>query len=171
MAGQLVQQAIEQSVLRVAKQLEDQLDDEMHKLDNMQDDDLERIRQRRILDLKKQQERTKEWIAKGHGEYRELQDEKEFFKEMKGEARMICHFYRDSWPCKVCTAVWEQDPPQQYTSACLGTSAALEIYQEAAVTCVMVQPAAVCSSVLQHVGWYAALSSSQYRSMGQAPHC
>ncbi len=27
--------------------------------------------------------------------------EKEFFAEMKGEERMVCHFYRDSWPCKV----------------------------------------------------------------------
>lgn len=27
--------------------------------------------------------------------------EKEFFSEMKGEARMICHFYRENWPCKV----------------------------------------------------------------------
>lgn len=97
----MVQQAVEQSVLRVAKQLEDQIDDQLHKLDNMQDDDLERLRQRRIQDLKKQQERAKEWIAKGHGEYRELQDEKEFFKEMKGEERMVCHFYRDNWPCKV----------------------------------------------------------------------
>lgn len=102
MAGQLVQRAVEQSVLRVAQQLEDQIDDQLHKLDNFQDDDLERLRQRRIQDLKKQQERTKEWIQKGHGEYREIQDEKEFFKQMKGEERMICHFYRDSWPCKVC---------------------------------------------------------------------
>lgn len=101
MAGQLVQQAVEQTVLRVAKQLEDKLDDELHKLENIQDDDIERLRQRRIQDLKRQQEKTKEWVAKGHGEYRDLQDEKEFFKEMKGEERMVCHFYRESWPCKV----------------------------------------------------------------------
>lgn len=100
MAG-LVQQAVEQSVLRVAKQLEDQIDSQLHKLENLQDDDLERIRQRRVQELRQQQEKTKEWVAKGHGEYKEIFDEKDFFKEMKGEERMICHFYRDNWPCKV----------------------------------------------------------------------
>lgn len=100
MAG-IVQQAVQQSVLRVAKQLEDQLDSELHKLDNLQDDDLERIRQRRVQELRQQQEKAKEWVAKGHGEYKEIFEEKEFFKEMKGEERMICHFYRDNWPCKV----------------------------------------------------------------------
>lgn len=101
MAGQLVQQAVEQSVLRVAKQLEEQLDSELHKLENLQDDDLERIRQRRIHDLKQQQDKAREWVARGHGEYREVFEEKEFFKEMKGEERMVCHFFRDNWPCKV----------------------------------------------------------------------
>jgi hypothetical protein len=103
MANQIVQQAVQQSVLRVAQQLEEQLDSELHKLDNLQDDDLERIRQRRVQELRQQQERTKEWVAKGHGEYKEIFEEKEFFKEMKGEERMICHFFRDNWPCKVCT--------------------------------------------------------------------
>lgn len=101
MAG-MVQQAVEQSVLRVAKQLEDQIDSQLHKLEHLQDDDLERIRQRRVHELRQQQEKTKEWVAKGHGEYKEIFEEKEFFKEMKGEERMICHFYRDNWPCKVC---------------------------------------------------------------------
>jgi hypothetical protein len=102
MAGQIVQQAVEQSVLRVAKQLEQQLDSELHKLENLQDDDLERIRQRRVQDLKQQQDKAREWAARGHGEYREVFEEKEFFKEMKGEERMVCHFFRDNWPCKVC---------------------------------------------------------------------
>jgi hypothetical protein len=101
MAGQLVQQAVEHSVLRVAKQLEEQLDSELHKLENLQDDDLERIRQRRIQDMKQAQDKAREWVAKGHGEYREIFEEREFFKEMKGEERMVCHFFRDNWPCKV----------------------------------------------------------------------
>lgn len=108
MAGQVVQQAVEQSVLRVAKQLEEQLDSELHKLDNLQDDDLERLRQRRIQDLKQQQEKAKEWMAKGHGEYREIFDEKEFFREMKGEDRMVCHFFRNNWPCKVRPALFTE---------------------------------------------------------------
>lgn len=101
-----VQAAVEQAVLQVAQQLERQIDDELHKIDNLQDDDLERIRQKRIQDMRRQQERTKEWISKGHGEYRELQDEKEFFKEMKGEEKMVCHFFRNNWPCQVLTVRW-----------------------------------------------------------------
>ncbi len=101
MAGQLQQAVMEQTLFHVAKQLESQLDQELHKLDNIQGDDIEQLRQRRIFEMKKQQERTQEWLEKGHGEYRELGDEKEFFKEMKGEERMVCHFYRNNWPCKV----------------------------------------------------------------------
>lgn len=96
-----MQQAVQQQVLRVAQQLEEQIDSQLHKLDNLQEDDLERIRQRRVQELRQQQEKTKEWVAKGHGECKEIFEEKEFFKEMKGEERMICHFYRDNWPCKV----------------------------------------------------------------------
>lgn len=96
---------VEQQVLGVAKALEDQLDDQLHKLENMGEDDLERLRERRVAELKRYQEKTREWLAKGHGEYNELNGEKEFFQDMKGEERFICHFYRDNWPCKVrqCT--------------------------------------------------------------------
>ena len=97
----LVQAAVQETVLRVAKQLEDQLDNQLQKLDNLQDDDLETIRQRRIEAMRKQQEKTREWISKGHGEYLQVADEKDFFKQMKGEDRMVCHFYRENWPCKV----------------------------------------------------------------------
>ena len=38
---------------------------------------------------------------RGHGELRDLTDEKEFFSEMKGEDKMVVHFYRNNWPCKV----------------------------------------------------------------------
>ena len=102
MAAAGVQQAlVEQAVLQVAKKLEAQIDDQLHKLDNLQDDDLEKVRQRRIDELKRAQKKTAEWLARGHGEYADLMDEKAFFKEMKGEERMVCHFYRNNWPCKV----------------------------------------------------------------------
>ena len=54
-----------------------------------------------------------EWLKRGHGSYREIFGEKDFFAEMKGEERMVCHFFRDNWPCKVsacasylCTVRW-----------------------------------------------------------------
>lgn len=97
----MAQHAVEQAVLSVAKQLEDQIDSQLHKLENMQDDDLERLRQRRIDDMRRQQDLAREWAAKGHGAYSELGEEKSFFKEVKGEERVVAHFYRDNWPCKV----------------------------------------------------------------------
>ena len=46
------------------------------------------------------QARKQEWLSKGHGELREI-TEQDFFKEMKGVDRMVCHFYRSSIPCQV----------------------------------------------------------------------
>lgn len=46
------------------------------------------------------QAKKQEWLAKGHGELREI-NEREFFGEMKGVDRMVCHFYRSSVPCQV----------------------------------------------------------------------
>lgn len=98
----VIQQAvIEQAVVNVARQLEDQIDTQLHKLDNLQDEDLEKLRQRRIDELRRHEAKCKEWIGRGHGEYRELLSEKDFFAEIKGEERAVCHFYRENWPCKV----------------------------------------------------------------------
>ena len=98
---QLQQQIVEQHLLAAAQKVEDQLDNEMHQLQKLDEDDMESLRQQRIQQLKKAAIKKKEWLSKGHGEYNEIATEKEFFAEMKGEERMICHFYRDNWPCKV----------------------------------------------------------------------
>lgn len=116
MAGQLQQAVLEQTLLSLGKQLEDQLDAQLHKLDNLQDDDLERLRQKRIDEMRRQQDKTREWVARGHGEYRDLQDEKDFFKEIKGEERAVVHFYRNSLPCQVGSGL-----PRR---VCLGRTAA-----------------------------------------------
>lgn len=43
-----------------------------------------------------------EWRAKGHGQYTEIAEEKEFFEECKKNDKVVCHFYRSStWRCKV----------------------------------------------------------------------
>mmetsp|Transcript_28691 Transcript_28691/g.39637 ORF Transcript_28691/g.39637 Transcript_28691/m.39637 type:complete len:219 (-) Transcript_28691:148-804(-) len=98
---EVIQQAIEQNVLQVAKVMEDQLDDQIHRLENMGEEDLEAVRARRIAAMKRKQQKKQQWIQAGHGEYQELDNEKEFFAAMKGEERMVCHFYRNNWPCKV----------------------------------------------------------------------
>lgn len=98
---QLQQQIVEQHLLAAAQKVEDQLDNEMHQLQRLDEDDMESLRQQRIQQMKKAALKKKEWLTKGHGEYNEIATEKEFFAEMKGEERMVCHFYRENWPCKV----------------------------------------------------------------------
>jgi|TARA_B110000977_G_scaffold148112_1_gene187820 hypothetical protein len=85
----------------MAKSMEDALDDELHRMNNMDQDDLENIRRKRLESMKGDQDKRKKFLAMGHGELRDLQDEKEFFSEMKGENMMVVHFYRNNWPCKV----------------------------------------------------------------------
>jgi hypothetical protein len=93
---------VEQAVMAVAQRLEAQLDDQLHALDNMQDDDLERLRHKRLHELKQRQAKAAEWANKGHGEVQDVSDERDFFKAIKGEERAVCHFYRHgSMPCKV----------------------------------------------------------------------
>lgn len=95
-----MQQALEQNILQAVKQVEDQIDSELHRLENLDEDELEKLRLHRIDEMKKMQQKHQDWLHKGHGQYQEV-DEKEFFKEIKGEERCICHFYRDSFPCKI----------------------------------------------------------------------
>ena len=95
------QQMMEKKLYDMAKSMEDALDDELHRMNNMDQDDLENIRRKRLEAMKGDQDKRKKWLAQGHGELRQLQDEKEFFSEMKGEDKMVVHFYRNNWPCKV----------------------------------------------------------------------
>jgi hypothetical protein len=95
-------QVVEESLVTVAKAVEEQLDDEIAKLDMLDDDDLERLRERRLLQMKKQASQRQQWLAQGHGEYQEIFSEKEFFAVAKTSDHVICHFYRENWPCKVC---------------------------------------------------------------------
>ncbi|KAK9833826.1 hypothetical protein WJX74_007004 [Apatococcus lobatus] len=97
----VVQQVVENHLLNAAKDMEDQLDEEMHRLGKLDHDDMEQLRERRILQMKQQADRKREWLKRGHGEYKDVLSEKEFFAECKSEERLVCHFHRNNWPCKV----------------------------------------------------------------------
>ena len=90
---------MEEEVKDTAKSMEDALDDELHRMNNMDQDDLENIVASAWRSMKGDTADGRR--AMGHGELRDLQDEKEFFSEMKGEDMMVVHFYRNNWPCKV----------------------------------------------------------------------
>ncbi|KAB1208474.1 hypothetical protein CJ030_MR7G022668 [Morella rubra] len=96
-----VQEILEKQLLTVAKAVEEKLDDEISALDRLDDDDLEALRERRLQQMKKMAEKRRRWISLGHGEYSEIPFEKDFFAAVKASDRVVCHFYRENWPCKV----------------------------------------------------------------------
>ena len=93
---------MEQQVFQAAKVVEECIDAEIKRLDNLDADDIEEIRRKRLQQLRSQAGKREEWIAKGHGKYDEIAEEKEFFEEAKNHERIVCHFYRDStMRCKI----------------------------------------------------------------------
>ncbi|KAJ6948888.1 thioredoxin domain-containing protein 9 [Populus alba x Populus x berolinensis] len=101
MANPNLQDIIEKQVLTVAKAVEDKIDEEISALDRLDLDDIEALRERRLQQMKKMAEKRSRWISLGHGEYTEIPSEKDFFSVVKASDRVVCHFYRDNWPCKV----------------------------------------------------------------------
>ncbi|XP_015609327.1 thioredoxin domain-containing protein 9 [Cephus cinctus] len=93
---------IQQKVIEVANQVEKQLDAELEKLDNLDIDDIEKLREKRLRDMKKLQQQKQTWLSLGHGEYTEIPDEKEFFEVSKKSKNIVCLFYKDDSPrCKI----------------------------------------------------------------------
>eukprot|EP00983_Pelagomonas_calceolata_P006029 200464-Pelagomonas_calceolata.AAC.6 len=78
-----MQQVLAQAVGNLGSTLEAQLDAEMKRLDDPSAADIAAIRKKRLEDIKKRQAKSKEWLARGHGEYSEIFSEAEFFKTTK----------------------------------------------------------------------------------------
>ncbi|RZF33575.1 hypothetical protein LSTR_LSTR008221 [Laodelphax striatellus] len=93
---------IQNQVLQVAEQVEKHLDSELQRLDELDSDGIEQLRQQRLKQLKEHAKQKQIWLANGHGEYEELAEEKEFFNATKKSPDMIVHFYKDDTPrCKI----------------------------------------------------------------------
>lgn len=91
-----VQKAVEAAVVGAMETVERQLDDQLQRLDNVEDksdDQLEAIRRRRIEELRKQAEDRARWKRNGHGSVHRI-IEKEFFTRAKGIPRMVAIFLR-----------------------------------------------------------------------------
>ncbi|XP_076016690.1 thioredoxin domain-containing protein 9-like [Genypterus blacodes] len=94
----ILSKVLEQS----AKVVEEQVEAQLSKLNDMDEDDLERLKERRLEALKNAQKQKQEWLSKGHGEYREIPSEKDFFAEVKESKKVVCHFYKNStFRCKI----------------------------------------------------------------------
>ncbi|KAK6746304.1 hypothetical protein RB195_012424 [Necator americanus] len=89
-------------LMKAAQIMEDHIDNEMNRLDNMDEDELEIIRRRRMEEMKKLQKAKTEMLSNGHGKYEEVADEKEFFEATKKSKNVICLFYLDgNMRCKI----------------------------------------------------------------------
>lgn len=85
---------VEQQMLAVAETIERALDDELERMDNMDENDMQNIRRKRIQQLKEMQKRKELWVSKGHGIYHEISQPTEFFDFAKKSERCIVHFGR-----------------------------------------------------------------------------
>eukprot|EP00756_Hemistasia_phaeocysticola_P048143 Hpha_TRINITY_DN22583_c0_g1::TRINITY_DN22583_c0_g1_i1::g.185003::m.185003 len=94
MAG--LQGILEDQMLQAAEIIEQQIDGELKKLDDMDDDDLESIRDRRRAQLKKMASQKDKWLKKGHGVVQEVTTPEQFFAFAKDHERCVIHFYRES---------------------------------------------------------------------------
>ncbi|XP_076016601.1 thioredoxin domain-containing protein 9-like [Genypterus blacodes] len=88
----IISKVLEQS----AKLVEEQVEAQLSKLNDMDEDDLDKLKERRLEALKNAHKQKQEWLSKGHGEYREIPSEKDFFAEVKQSKKVVCHFYRSS---------------------------------------------------------------------------
>jgi hypothetical protein len=97
-----MEQLMASQMVQAAKVVEERLDEEMHRLDNMNDEELDKIKIERVKAMRRQQEKRQEWIKNGHGEYDEIPEEKDFFEMTKKSENVVVHFYTDStFRCKI----------------------------------------------------------------------
>ncbi|CAD5218470.1 unnamed protein product [Bursaphelenchus okinawaensis] len=80
-------------LLNAAKVVEQKLDAELDRLENLGDDEMEEIRRKRMAEMKKAQDKKAELVGSGHGKLTELANEREFFDARKKTSKMICYFY------------------------------------------------------------------------------
>ncbi|XP_047039926.1 thioredoxin domain-containing protein 9 [Helicoverpa zea] len=93
---------MDQLLHQVASNMEKQLDSEIERLETLDSSDLEAIRQQRIAEMKKRAKAKQEWMANGHGDYTEIDGEKEFFTVCNKSENVVCHFYKSDTPrCKI----------------------------------------------------------------------
>lgn len=77
-------------------QVEAALDDEMSKMNNLDEDDYSKIRSNRIAEMKRKAEEQQGNVHNGHGKLTKINDQQEFFAQAKKSNRMIAVFTRNS---------------------------------------------------------------------------
>ncbi len=90
--GDVMEMAAAQTLLAV----EAALDAEIEKTENLDDDDYNRIKQKRIAEMKRKAEQEQQNVSNGHGTLSKINDQQEFFAAAKASARMVVIFTRNS---------------------------------------------------------------------------
>ncbi len=73
--GKTIGDVVGERLLSMLEQKEEELDQQLHQIDNLEEDEVERMRAQRMEVLKRNQKQKAEWLAQGHGEYREVEDQ------------------------------------------------------------------------------------------------
>ncbi|CBN80189.1 similar to ATP binding protein [Ectocarpus siliculosus] len=79
----IAQQVAGKAILDHAKETEQKLDAKLAKLDNMDEDDLDKLREKRKAQLIAAQKIKQDNLSNGHGRYSELPDQPAFFEATK----------------------------------------------------------------------------------------
>ena len=78
----------------VAGEMEKAIDAEIDRLDNLDEDDFQELRRRRIEQMRRDANNKEKWKRDGHGKLVELAEEKEFFELVKRSQRVVALFCR-----------------------------------------------------------------------------
>ena len=96
-----VRQQMEAKILEAAQTVERQVEKKLKDMEDMSSSELDKLRDKRLKVLKKDQNRKKRWQAKGRGTYEQI-DESEFFEQVHKHSRIVVHFVRRATErCKI----------------------------------------------------------------------
>ena len=91
-----VQDIIDQQVAGALLSVEAALDDEMNRMENLNEDDLQKIRTNRLKAMQEKAAERQSWAKKGHGSFSKIVDQKDFFPVCKESDKVIVLFTRES---------------------------------------------------------------------------
>eukprot|EP00915_Cephaloidophora_sp_WS-2016_P003888 GHVH01005263.1.p2 GENE.GHVH01005263.1~~GHVH01005263.1.p2 ORF type:complete len:248 (+),score=45.87 GHVH01005263.1:1412-2155(+) len=88
-------EGVSEVLAKVMVEQEQEIDQEMQQLDKVLDNEdmIEKIRRKRIAQLKATQMKQEKYTSLGHGKLSTIQDQKEFFTVAQKSDQVICHFF------------------------------------------------------------------------------
>lgn len=91
---EMIRQVITNEVMKTAKAEEERVDAKIRAIDNLEEDDFEKLREKRKQRLIKMSQQRAKWKTLGHGSFEEISDQQGFFKVMNGDSEnVVCHFF------------------------------------------------------------------------------